>query len=130
MAFPELSWLPVPGEGWNAALQAAGGQPSEAAWEMLVGLANARIDSLGTMRLDRKLRQLFGDAPPTHLPAKPVRLAVLASSTADHLLPGLRVGALRRGIWLHTYLCEYGQYSQELMDRDSALHSYTSRRVR
>ena len=53
-----------------------------------------------------------------------MRLAVLASSTADHLLPGLRVGALRRGLWLDTYICDYGQYSRELMDRGSALHAY------
>ena len=96
MAFPELSWLPAEA-AWNGTFQAVGNQADEAAWSALVGLANSRIDSLATMRLDRKLRQLFGETPPPGLATKPVRLAVLASSTADHLLPGLRVGALRRG---------------------------------
>ncbi len=123
MAFPELSWLPAEA-AWNGTFQAVGNQADEAAWSALVGLANSRIDSLATMRLDRKLRQLFGETPAAGLATKPVRLAVLASSTADHLLPGLRVGALRRGIWLDTHIGDYGQYSRELMDRGSALHAY------
>ena len=118
MAFPELSWLPAEA-AWNGTFQAVGNQADEAAWSALVGLANSRIDSLATLRLDRKLRQLFGTTPAAGLATKPVRLAVLASSTADHCLPGLRVGALRRGIWLDTYICDYGQYSRELMDRGS-----------
>ena len=59
MAFPELSWLPAEA-AWNGTFQAVGNQADEAAWSALVGLANSRIDSLATMRLDRKLRQLFG----------------------------------------------------------------------
>nr|WP_321985791.1 HAD-IIIC family phosphatase [uncultured Lichenicoccus sp.] len=54
----------------------------------------------------------------------PVRLGVLSSSTIDHLLPSLRVGALRHGIWLETQLGDYGQYSQELQDPSSAIHAY------
>ncbi|MBV8577895.1 MAG: HAD family hydrolase [Acetobacteraceae bacterium] len=122
MAFPELSWLPAVAD-WAISL---GGVPSEGgpeAWSALVRLANARIDSLATLRLDRKRHQLFPEAPPG-LATIPVRLAVLASSTADHLLPGIRIGALRRGIWLDTYGCGYGQYRRELFDSSSGLHAY------
>jgi FkbH-like protein len=123
MISPELSWLP-PMPSWREVLRAVSGPGDEKAWASLIGLANTRINSLGTLQLDRKLRELFGDWPPSGLATRPVRLAVLASSTVDHLLPGLRVGALRRGLWLDVYTCEYGQYLQELMDPRSALHAY------
>ena len=123
MAFPELGWLP-PVAAWNTFFQAVGREFGAAEWAALVGLANARIDSLATLRLDRKLRQLFAGAQPPGLATKPVRLAGLASSTVDHLLPGIRVGGLRRGIWLDAYVCGYGQYSGELIDRGSKLHAY------
>ncbi|WP_428395480.1 HAD-IIIC family phosphatase [Lichenicoccus sp.] len=54
----------------------------------------------------------------------PVRLSILSSSTIDHLLPGLRVGALRHGLWLETQLGNYGQYSQELHDPAAAIHGF------
>jgi hypothetical protein len=45
-----------------------------------------------------------------------VRLALLASGTADHLLPGIRVGGLRRGLRIAAHAGGYGQYRQELLD--------------
>ncbi len=87
-------------------------------------MANHRLDHLQTVRLDRKLRKLFPDAPPAGLPTVPVRLSILSSSTVDHLLPGLRVGALRHGIWLQTQLGDYGQYAQELHDPSAAIHAF------
>ena len=124
MISPELYWLPPPPDDWRACLRALGTASDARTWSDLIGLANARIDSLGTMQLDRRLMALFRDTPPPGLSTKPVRLAVLASSTVDHLLPGIRVGALRRGIWLDVYTCDYGQHAQELMDRQSRLHDY------
>ena len=58
------------------------------------------------------------------LATKKVRLAVLGSSTLTHLLPGIRVAGLRRGIWIDTYENDYGQYLQELSDPDSPLHAF------
>ena len=58
------------------------------------------------------------------LTTKPVRLAVLGSSTLTHLLPAIRVAGLRRGIWIDTYETDYGQYWQELSDPESALHAF------
>jgi FkbH-like protein len=123
MVSPELHWLP-PIPAWNEALRALGETADNQTWSQLVSLANTRITSLGTLQLDRRLTALFQDAPPPGLATKPIRLAVLASSTVDHLLPALRVGALRRGLWLNIYIGHYGQYLQELMDPQSALYQY------
>ena len=90
----------------------------------MVSLANERLDHLQTVRLDRKRHRLFPSGPPSGIATVPVRLAILSSSTVDHLLPGLRVGALRHGIWLETQLGNYGQYSQELQDPSAAIHSF------
>ncbi len=93
-------------------------------WQALMALANEKLDHLQTVKLDRRLRKLFPSGPPTGLPTVPVRLSILSSSTIDHLLPSLRVGALRHGIWLDTQLGDYGQYSQELHDPAAAIHGY------
>ena len=45
-----------------------------------------------------------------------MRLALLASGTVDHLLPGIRVGGLRRGLRIAAHAGGYGQYRQELLD--------------
>jgi hypothetical protein len=99
-----LYWLPE-NPGWSreaAALdQAVAG---ERTWRKLVELANARLDLIRTIRLDRLLQRLFGDNPPSHLSTRPVRLAVLGSSVTTHLLPGIRVAGLRRDLWVKTYL--------------------------
>ena len=96
--------------------------PDEA-WQSLVALANTRLDTLATMRLDRQRARLLA-APPTNLVTPPVRLAVLGSSTVDHLLPAIRVGGLRRGLWVDTFTPAYGQYAQELMDPASDLRRF------
>ncbi len=97
-------------------------------WDELVGLANTRIDFVRTLRLDRSLRALFA-APPQGLATAPVRLAVLGSSTVGHLLPAIRIGALRRGIWLTTYEPDYGQYLQELSEPGSGLRRFSPNAV-
>jgi FkbH-like protein len=121
MMTPQLYWLPEAKE-WTAevkSLELAAADP----WRSLVRLANTRLDFVRTGRLDRIAQRLLGTDPPAGAHGS-IRLAVLASATADHLLGGLRIGALRRGIWLQTYACSYGQYRQELFDRDSPLHRF------
>jgi FkbH-like protein len=120
----DLYWLP-PAEAWPERIkQLDRQQDGAAAWRELVALANTRMDFIRTGRLDRALQKLFGDEPPPGLATKPVRLAVLGSSTVTHLHPALRVAALRREIWIKTYECDYGQYLQELTDPSSALHAF------
>jgi FkbH-like protein len=119
----ELSWLPVQAN-WSDELRSTEALSDADAWQRLISLANARIDPLQTLRLDRQLQRRFGGVSPPDLTTKPVRLAVLASSTVDHLLPSLRVGGLRRGLWLSTYRCDYGQYARDLLDPGSPLREW------
>ena len=120
----EPYWLP-PVEDWSTQIgQIERLQPGPQAWEMLVQLANTRLDFLRAGRLDRSLVRLFADAPPLGLSTKPVRLAVLGSSTTTHLAAPIRIAALRRGLWVKVYEPDYGQYRQALQDPGSALHSF------
>ena len=118
----ELHWLPQLPSWMETLAGLSPGDPAQT-WRALVALANVRLGALETMRLDHRRAKLLADAPPD-LATKPVRLAVLASSTVDHLLAAIRVAGLRRGIWIETYTPEYGQYAQDLMDPASALHRF------
>ena len=89
-------------------------------WRRLVLCAQSRIDFTKTAKLDRALQKLFSSGVPA-VAGQPVRLALLGSSTLKHLIPGLRAGALRHGLWLEVIEGEYGQYRQELLNADSAL---------
>jgi FkbH-like protein len=109
---PTLDWLPASAPDLGAALRGLT-EPGAASWAALVGHANTGLDGMGVLQVDRTLRRLFGAAPPPDLVTAPVRLAVLGSSTLDHLLPSLRVGALRHGLWLQARTGEYGQLSLE-----------------
>jgi FkbH-like protein len=53
-----------------------------------------------------------------------VRIALLGSSTLSHLVSGIRVGCLRRGLVAEIYEGRYGSYRQELADPGSALHAF------
>jgi FkbH-like protein len=116
-----MYWLPpasFSADEFRAAVQA---NPPD--WSLLSRLAQTRLDFVQTQRIDRAAQKL-ATAPAADIPAKALRLAVLGSSTTDHLVPGLRVAAMRRGIRLETHLGDYGQYIQELHDPDSALNRF------
>jgi FkbH-like protein len=117
---PVLEWLPVEPD-WRAKLKAF---RSEGTLDDAVGLANRRLDFVATNALDTAVSARIGSAPPAGLSTRPVRLAILGSSTLAHLHAGIRLGALRRGIWVETYENDYGQYPQELADASSPLHEF------
>jgi FkbH-like protein len=117
-----LHWLPEV-KDWRERLRALPADP-DAAWGSAVALANARLDFVKTNGLDEALRRRLGDALPSGLAAKPVRLAILGASTFAHLHPSLRVAGLRRNLHLTIYENDYGQYWQELADTGSALHRF------
>ncbi len=117
----ELHWLPTIPD-WRQRLRALPGAP-DSAWDSAVALANARLNFVLTNALDETLRRVL-PAGPAALPTKKVRLAVLGSCTLTHLLPGIRVAGLRRGIWIDTYENDYGQYLQDLSDSQSALYDF------
>jgi predicted enzyme involved in methoxymalonyl-ACP biosynthesis len=109
----ELSWLPKI-DNWKARLREVHATSNLSdQWAQLTDLANARLDFVQTAAIDRVLTSLYSDTTPPPSEFAPVRLAVLASSTIRHLLPAIRVGALRRGIWCQTYASDYGQYLQD-----------------
>lgn len=114
-------WLPEC-PNWKESLASA--RQAAEPWRQLVELAKKRLDFVRTNQLDQLLSDSFSERDINSLPTKPIRLAVLASSTVAHLLPGLRVAALRRGLYLQVYLTAYGQYQQELFDTSSALYRF------
>jgi FkbH-like protein len=116
----DLHWLPKLAD-WRNRLRSLPGGP--APWDAAVALANAQLNFVLTNALDETVRRLVPEHP-AGLPTRPVRLAVLGSSTLTHLLPAIRVGGLRRNIWIETYEGEYGQYRQELADPASPLHAF------
>jgi FkbH-like protein len=124
-AVTQLHWLPLdPARRDRLRALRALTEPSECAWDEAVALANTQLDFTATNALDAAVRTLFKSTVPPGLATKPVRLAVLGSSTLAHLLPAIRVAGLRRGIWIDTYENDYGQYRQELADPASPLHEF------
>ncbi len=116
-----MSWLPIAPEfrgGLRAAMDRA--SPAECL-ESLASLAACRLGFLETVQLDRALGRL-GLKEATGFSA--VRLALLASSTVDHLPPAIRVAGLRRRLLIEVYGGAYGQYRQELLDPTSSLHQF------
>jgi len=89
--------------------------------ERLTALSQYRLGYIETVQLDRALGSIAAQPQSSYAT---IRLAVLASSTVDHLLPAIRVASLRRRILISSYLGSYGQYRQELLDPSSALHEF------
>ena len=118
----QLRWLPERPD-WRVRLRALAGAPHDI-WPEAVTLANTRLDFVRTNALDSVIRQHYAAAAPTGLGTRPVRLAILGSSTLAHLHAPIRVAGLRRNIWIDTYETDYGQYQQELLDEASALHAF------
>ena len=94
--------------------------------EGLAALAAHRLGFLETVQLDRALARLDLKEAPGF---QPVRLAILASSTVDHLPPAIRVAGLRRRLLIEVHSGAYGQYRQDLLDPASALHRFKPQAV-
>jgi FkbH-like protein len=123
---PALSWLPVAAnfrDDLRAALDQA--KPNDGL-ESLASLAAHRLGFLETVQLDRGLARLDVKEATGFAP---VRLAILASSTVDHLPPAIRVAGLRRRLLIEVHSGAYGQYRQDLLDPASALHRFKPQAV-
>ena len=112
MSIAKLYWLPRQATTNEQLRKVATAEAVE--WNELVKLAGEHLDFIQTNRLDKLLTKHFSDTNLRDAVSKPVRLAVLSSSTVDHLLPGMRVAGLRRGIFVSAATGDYGQYLQEL----------------
>jgi FkbH-like protein len=121
-----MRWLPIPRdfrEDLRTALDK--GRPIDCL-ENLATLAAYRLGFLETVQLDRALGRLGLKEAPGFLP---IRLAVLASSTVDHLLPAIRVAGLRRRLLIDVHSGAYGQYRQELLDPTASLRQFAPQAV-
>jgi FkbH-like protein len=119
---PMMNWLPV-ARDFRADLKTALESPDPAdRLERLVSLAQYRLTHLETLQLDRVLDRCelgLGSG------FTRIRLALLASSTVDHLSSGIRVAGLRRRLILDVHIGAYRQYWQDLLDPTSLLHQFS-----
>ncbi|HEY0758912.1 MAG TPA: HAD-IIIC family phosphatase [Acidisarcina sp.] len=118
----DLSWLPERAD-WAETLAHAQQLAPEAAFEAFQALSNSRMDFVRAGKLDKTIQRYQARAgSPASWPV--IRLALLGSSTLGHLLPGIRIGALRRGLLVESYEGPYGLYRQELTDPRSGLQGF------
>ncbi len=115
-----MNWLPAPPDFRND-LRAAVEAPLADRLHKLAALAQHRLSFLETIQLDRALGE-FSVEQSTGFSR--LRLAILASSTVDHLAPAIRVAGLRRKLLIEAHICRYGQYRQELLDTASPLYQF------
>jgi len=114
-----MEWLPQASD-FRATLRAAAAETDTAVRaQRLAALAGQRLDFLQTIQLDQAARRdkLAGAVDGFQATS----LAILASHTVDHVVPGITVAGLRRRLRIATYVAPYGQYRQALLDPGSAL---------
>lgn len=119
----DLAWLPeLP--GWSSLLETARQASPEEAFPSFTALANSRMDFVRAGKLDKAFGRFLTAHAGEALPYPTIRLALLGSSTLSHLLPGIRLAGLRRGLLLEIYTGPYGLYRQELANASSGLHQF------
>lgn len=117
-----MDWLPVATNFRSRLENATKTGDAKRRIEMFAALSRQRLGFVETLLLDRALGQVpQGHRQPGFTAA---RLAILASSTVDQLLPGIRVAGLRRNLLLDVHLGAYGQYRQLVLDSASSMHRF------
>ena len=122
----KMNWLPIAPDfsgDLRAALKSAS---PEDCLEKLTSLAQYRLGFLETLQLGKALDRLTLEPISS---SSPVRLAILASSTVDHLSPAIRVGGLRRRILIDVHTGAYGQYRQDLLESASPLYQFAPQTI-
>jgi FkbH-like protein len=124
--YPTMNWLPIAPD-FDADLRSAAeiAEPSECL-QKLAFLATHRLGFLETVRLDRAFVRLPLKGSAGFLP---IRLAVVGSSTVDHLSPAIRVGGLRHKLLIEVCSGGFGQYRQNLLNSNSALYQFAPEAV-
>ena len=100
--------------------------------ESAIRLAGFRRDFTLTTRLDRLTVQalsLLSDTEKARAGLRPLRVALLASHTVDHLVPAVRVAGLQRGLALAVHVAPYGLYRQALLGEDPELANFAPQLV-
>jgi FkbH-like protein len=116
-----LTWLPT-AEDWDAQLRVAKAAAPGDAVALLRSLALSQMEFTQLGKLDRVFTMALAAGPLPGL--EPLRLAILGSSTTNHLPAAIRIGGLRRGLAVEVYEAPYGMYRQELLSPDSGLAQF------
>ena len=116
-----MDWLPTLSDFRGSLRAALAISDSGNRLEKLANIAQHRLGFLETIQLDQAVSRLGALEIPGF---STVRLAILASSTVDHLVPAIRVACLRRGLVVDVHVGAYGQHRQDLLNPASALHQF------
>jgi FkbH-like protein len=90
--------------------------------DVLRSLADTAPGYVETIQLDKALAGIAPEVAEQRLTR--VRVAIVSSVTIDHLVPGLRVAALRRGFFLRVFAGAFGQYRHELLDPATPVQAF------
>ena len=116
-----MTWLPAP-SNFRGDLRATMKVTDRAErLERLAFLAQHRLGFLETIQLDQSLGNAAAGSATGF---SSTRLAVLASSTVDHLVPAIRVAGLRRRLLVDVHVGAYGQHRQDLLNPTSPLYRF------
>ncbi len=74
--------------------------------------------------LQNKIARLFSDIPKDFLNLQKVRIAILATSTVDHLIQIFQYWLSREGLEGEFYISEYDTVRQTILDTSSALYNF------
>jgi len=121
-------WLPQ-AEGWSEQFGALPSLPLAQAAAVIRQAAASRMDLAQEIKLDRVVSRFLASQHEGLPGLERVRVALLGSSTTAHLLSGLRVAGLRRGLQIEVYETPYGMYRQALFAPDSGLAAFAPKAV-
>lgn len=102
------------------------GDESISVWlEQASQLARHCFNFLEESKLDRTVqKKIRNHDPQDAMFGKTIRIACLAESTVDHLIPSLRIAGLRRGLIFDCYVSPYGQIHQDVFSPSSDLKAF------
>lgn len=121
-----MQWLPPPPDfrkDLREAQHALDGGSAES-WPRLCHLSHHRLTYLELLQLDRLLQKAMAREDLELAGLEPLRLALLGTCTTDHLLPGIRVAALRRRLLVQGHVGQFGQIRQETRDAASGVRQF------
>jgi len=87
----------------------------------LAAIAGHQLGFLDLIQLDRAIVRTGSE---TSAGLARVKIALIGSSTLDHLVAPIRVAALRNRLLADMHLGGYGQYRQEVLNPHSSLHEF------
>ncbi len=116
----DLDWLPTHPKLGDAITRARTLATADDRLREAIHLSGFRRDSLATMRLDKLADAALREGAMVDGMQRR-RLAILGSSTVDHLIPAIRIAALGRRLVLDVTAAPYGQYRQVILEAASPL---------